>query len=358
VSTIQTWGSTQGASLTIPAHSTGENDTAEVLASGSSAAQPGGLVTFNLYPTAACAGSPVFSDTEGVIPSDIPSAPVTQQLPAGNYYWTVAYSGDSNFGSSTSPCGSEKLTVLPSAPTSVTTFQYWGSTRGASITVPAGSTGEYDTAEVLTNGTSGVLPPEGNLTFKLYSNTACTGKPVFSTTQPTAPDGFDTIAPPITQQLSSGDYYWTVAYSGDGTHQPSNSPCGSEKLTVAPVRILSRLGVISPQALTLTMSCTAPLCSARITVTLLAPLRASHARQQAQRKPPVITLARGTVTIRRHSPQTVRLRLTAAGRRFVASHNGQVTVNAAVATTIHGHTRVLNQRLKIKITKPSKRKQA
>jgi hypothetical protein len=314
-------------------------------------------VTFKLYFSAACAGTPVFADTEGVALSDIASAPVTQQLPAGNYYWTVAYSGDANFQSSTSPCGSEKLTVLPAAPTSVSTFQYWGSTRGVSITVPAGSTGEYDTAEVLTFGQSGVVPPEGDLTFKLYSNRACTGTPVFSTNQPTAPDGFDTIAPPLIQQLSSGDYYWTVAYSGDANFQSSTSPCGSEKLTVAPVRILSHLGVISTQALTLTMSCTAPLCLARITVTLPAPLRATDARQTTKRKPPVITLARGTVTIKKHGAQTVRLRLTAAGRRFVASHSGQVTVNAAVAMTIQGHTRVLNQRLKIKITKPSKRKQ-
>jgi hypothetical protein len=104
------------------------------------------------------------------------------------------------------------------------------------------------------------------------------------------------------------------------------------------------------------MSCTAPPCTARITITFLAPLTASDARQKTNRKPPAITLARGAVTIRNRGPRTVRLRLTAAGRRFVASHHGQVIVNAAVAMTIHGHTRVLHQRLKIKIMKPRRRR--
>jgi hypothetical protein len=105
------------------------------------------------------------------------------------------------------------------------------------------------------------------------------------------------------------------------------------------------------------MGCLVLPCTVRITITLLAPLTAGEARQKATTKPSVITLARGKVTIRKHGAQTVRLRVTPAGRRFVASHAGHLTVNAALAMTIGGRTRVVKQRLKIKIMKPSKRQQ-
>jgi hypothetical protein len=146
-----------------------------------------------------------------------------------------------------------------------------------------------------------------------------------------------------------------VSYSGDGANRATTSACGSETLTVAAFRISPDGAVISTQSLTLNMSCTAPLCQVRITVTLVSPLRASDASQTAKRKSPAITLARGRVTIRKHGPRKVRLRLTPAGRSFAASHSGQLTVNIAVAMTIHGHRRVVSQRLRIKIMKASKR---
>jgi hypothetical protein len=169
-------------------------------------------------------------------------------------------------------------------------------------------------------------------------------------------EGGGTSSDPVPTPLPPGTYYWTVSYSGDGANQPSTSSCGAETLTVAAFRISSFGAFMSAQSLMLNMGCTVLPCTVRITISLLAPLTASDARQKAKTKLPVITLARGKITIRKQGLQTVRLRLTAAGRRFAASHSGQVTVTAAVAMTIHGHTRVVNQRLKIKITKPSKRK--
>jgi hypothetical protein len=180
---------------------------------------------------------------------------------------------------------------------------------------------------------------------------------VFTSTVGLLPvEGGGTSSDPVSSQLAPGTYYWTVSYSGDSANQPTTSSCGSETLTVAAFRISPFGAFISAQSLTLNMGCIVLPCTARITITLRAPLAASDARQKTKTKLPVITLARGKVTLRKHGPQTVRLRLTAAGRSFAASHHGQVTVTAAVAVTIHGHTRVVNQRLKIKIMKPSKRK--
>jgi hypothetical protein len=196
------------------------------------------------------------------------------------------------------------------------------------------------------------------VTFGLYSDSACTHQVFTSGTRVYGgmfgPRGG---ASGMLPHESPGTYYWKVDYTGDSSYLPSTSPCGSETLTVAPFRISPYGRLISTQSLTLTMSCTTPPCAVRITITVPAPLRAGDARQKAKSKPPVIAVARGKVTIRERGAQTVQLRLTAAGRRFVASRSGQVTVNVAMAMTIRGHTRVLNQRLKLKIRKPSKRKQ-
>jgi hypothetical protein len=231
-------------------------------------------------------------------------------------------------------------------------------TRGGSITVPGSATGEHDEAQ-LSGANAGSA--SGSFTFSLYRQAPtllqCRGTPVFTSTVGLLPvEGGGTSSDPVPTTLAPGSYYWTVSYSGDGANQPTTSPCGSEVLTVAAFRISPLGASISAQSLTLNMGCTVLPCTLRITVTFVAPPRARDARQKAKRKPLVVVLARGIVTIRKHGAQTVRLRLTAAGRRFAASHNGQVTVITAVAMTIHGHVRVVNQRVKIKIIKPSKRK--
>jgi hypothetical protein len=270
----------------------------------------------------------------------------------------VSYTGDSANQPATSSCGSEVLTVQPPQPTTLSTVQVYGMTRGASITVPGSASGEHDEAQ-LSGANAGSA--SGSFTFNLYRQAPtllqCRGTPVFTSTVGLLPiEGGGTSSQPVPTQLAPGTYYWTVSYTGDSANQPTTSPCGAETLTVAAFRISPFGAFITAQSVTLNMGCIVLPCTVRITISLLAPLMASDARQKAKIKPPGITLARGKVTIREHGPHTVRLRLTAAGRKFAASHTGRVTVTAAVATAIHGHTRVVNQRLKIKIMKPSKRK--
>jgi hypothetical protein len=364
LSTTQVWGMTRGGSITVPGSASGEHDEAQL--SGANAGSASGSFTFNLYRQAAegpqCTGLPVFTSTITLLPIEAGGAssdPVPTQLAPGTYYWTVSYSGDSANQPTTSPCGSEVLTVQPPQPTTLSTVQVWGMTRGGSITVPGSASGEHDEAQ-LSGAKAGSA--SGSFTFNLYrqapTRLQCRGTPVFTSTITLLPiEAGGASSNPVPTQLAAGTYYWTVSYSGDSANQPTTSPCGSETLTVAAFLISPFGAFLSAQSLTLNMGCIVLPCTVRITITLLAPLTASEARQKAKTKPPVITLARGKVTIRKHGAQTVRLRLTAAGRRFAASHNGQVTVTAAVAMTIHGHIRVVNQRLKIKIRKPSKPKQ-
>jgi hypothetical protein len=367
VTTTQDWtgpqGPMEGALITVPAGATGEYDVAALHYAGGGAV-PDGYVIFGLYSDSACTHQVLTSSTRvygGLFSPRGGASGLLPQEPPGTYYWKVDYTGDSSYLPSSSRCGDETLTILPPQPTTLTTHQEWdhcvtcgaGQTlEGASITIPAGASGEFDVAALAYDRRT---VPDGYVTFGLYSDPACTHQVFTSSTRVygglfSPRGGASGLLPPE----PPGTYYWKVDYTGDSSNLPSTSPCGAETLTVARFRISPYGALISTQALTLTMSCAAPPCTVRITMTLPAPLRASDARQKVKSRPPVTILAHGTVTIRKRGSQTVRLRLTAAGRRFVASHHGQVTVNVAVAMTIRGHTRVLNQRLKLKIKTPSK----
>jgi hypothetical protein len=163
------------------------------------------------------------------------------------------------------------------------------------------------------------------------------------------------ISDPVTQRLPSGIYYWTAAYSDGSQPQPTTSPCGSETLTIgSPPRIVTRSAFISVRSVTLPISCTVLPCRLTVTLTLPPVLGASDARATGKRNHLGITLARGTATIRKHGAQTVRLRVTPAGRRFVSSHRGRATVIAAIAMRLGGHTTITKQRFKIKIAKTGK----
>jgi hypothetical protein len=155
----------------------------------------------------------------------------------------------------------------------------------------------------------------------------------------------------VDRPLPSGTYYWLVAYSGDSHNQPSASRCGDETLTVSSPPYIGGLAFSSRTAVTLAVSCPVALCKVRITITTPALLTATDARSRGKSKPPVITLARGTVTIRKHGARKATLRLTSAGRRFIASHHGRLTVTATIAAFIHGHTRTLTGGLTLKITR-------
>jgi hypothetical protein len=91
-----------GSQVTATEPSASITDTATV----SGGFNPTGTVTFRLYGPndAACAGTPMFSDTRPVAGNaDYTSAPFTTTV-LGAYRWVVDYSGDANNNPATSPC--------------------------------------------------------------------------------------------------------------------------------------------------------------------------------------------------------------------------------------------------------------
>jgi Bacterial Ig-like domain (group 3) len=350
LSSIQVSGSTQGGSITVP-FGASAFDVATVNPQDQAGPQPTGTVTFELWHDSSC--------TQEVLPGVANSAAVVDLPPGvaisssepvwlhpGYYYWTATYSGDSYYAPSSSPCGAEKLTVNR-IPTHVTTLL--PPTTTLPYGVPVGD------AVVVTPQAS---EPGGSVDFRLYSNPGCTGWPVFDSTGYVGPGGDAVSVPNIGavfgSRLPAGNYYWEEFYTGDALHQPSAGGCGDASVTIdPPPGILTRGASISPAAVALTMSCGQPPCVMKIAVTVPRIVLSPDARKKGVSKPSVITLATGSVTLRKRGAKTVRLRLTPAGRRFVATHDGRVAVVAAVSETIGRHTAVVNHRLRLTINKTS-----
>lgn len=121
LTTSQTSGTTTGASITIPAGTVGETDQAAI--GGTNATIATGTVTYSLYSSSSCAGTPVFTSSGAVTAGRAgPSTPITSALAPGTYYWEAAYGGDARNEASASACGSEVLTVAAVAPTSLLTI--------------------------------------------------------------------------------------------------------------------------------------------------------------------------------------------------------------------------------------------
>jgi hypothetical protein len=184
----------------------------------------GGTVAYKVYSNNTCTTLALDAGSKTVTNASIPNSDPWQFITPGTYWWQVAYSGDTNNTAATSSCNAAGtiLTVnATSSPTSTPSI----ATSLSSSNVLVGST-VYDTA-TLTNesGNAG-----GTVTYKVYSNNACTNE-VFDAGTKTVTNGSVPNSTPI-QFVSVGTYYWRAAYSGDVNNTPATSTCTSEILTV------------------------------------------------------------------------------------------------------------------------------
>jgi hypothetical protein len=226
LSTQLTGGTASGEQITVP-QGTAVSD--HGVLSGPESPSATGTVEYRVYSDPACkslvtsAGS--VSVAGGTAP---PSTP--QTLGLGTYYWQASYSGDGNNNASTSPCGSEVLTVSASTeeepegeadPTTVVTSLSGGGQTGASISVGEGIAAS-DRATI--RGTNAV-EATGTVSYAIYSDNACT-KPVTGAGSVSVAGGVVPASNPTT--LPAGTYYWQASYGGDKGNLPSKSACGTE----------------------------------------------------------------------------------------------------------------------------------
>jgi hypothetical protein len=137
-------------------------------------------------------------------------------LAAGDYYFNVTYSGDSNYQPSKSDPATEHLVVTPAPSTTATVLNATEIVLGEGV---------RDTATV--TGLGGSFPvPTGTVTFYVGSST--TGPwTQFASKSLSGGTAYADYLP-----LAAGDYYFNVTYSGDSNYQPSKSDPATEHLVV------------------------------------------------------------------------------------------------------------------------------
>jgi hypothetical protein len=179
-----------------------------------------GTVTYRFFANGDCSSAPLASQT---LPLGTQSA--TQgPLHAGSYAFDAVYSGNANYGPSpVSAC--EHLTVERATPAVTTTLHDAADNAVIAVgsTVALG-TSIYDTAAV--GPVVAGIPITGSVTYRFFTNAACTGAPLASQTVPVGTQSASQ------GPLHAGSYAFDAVYNGNANYGPSPvSAC--EDLTVS-----------------------------------------------------------------------------------------------------------------------------
>jgi parallel beta-helix repeat protein len=220
---------TSAASATSVKTGTAVTDQAAITGIASTA---GGTVTYNLFNTVGCTGSPVFNPTTAAFTNgNVPASSAWTAMPPATYQWQATYNGDGNHLASTSVCGSDSVTVTISTPTMTTAV------APASPVVTGTSVKDQATLAGATSNAGGTV------TYKLYSGSLCTGSAVSTTVAATVTNGVVAQSDPFTA-APAGSYTWQATYSGDINNQTTTSTCGSDPLVVN--NVLAVISSVSP----------------------------------------------------------------------------------------------------------------
>ena len=188
-----------------------------------------GSVTFTVYMTNGCSGSPVSgfpgpsSSSTVVLSGGTATSGVFAPISAGTYYWKAVFTDtDGNNNGTTMTCGmggpsTEILTVNRASPTVTTTLSYSSITAGGSVVDLATLTGAFQAG--------------GTVTYEYFAGGTCSGTPTLVGTPVTVTNGV--VPSSASQQFgSAGSYRFSAVYSGDSNNNGATGGC--EPLTVNP----------------------------------------------------------------------------------------------------------------------------
>jgi hypothetical protein len=167
--------------------------------------------------------SGLIDDSEAPVVNGTATDPfISDQLPAGNYYFVAAFSDGNDFGESQST--DELFTIDKASPTITTTANPTGTVNVGANDITVG-----DSAVV-----SGGYGETGNLIFTLHFGSSA-GPEVAGSPISMALHGDDTYSVSTTLSASSqaGTYVWTVTYAGDGNNSSAQDQAdANEQFTI------------------------------------------------------------------------------------------------------------------------------
>src|SRR2546426_955817 len=185
----------------------------------------GGTVSYNLFTSGTCSGSPSVVSTVTVTNAAVPnsrSVTFNSTAPVG---WNAAYSGDSNNSGATSAC--EPLTVNKTSPTISTSLSINPITVGQSITQSATLTGGFQAG--------------GSVTYLEFSTGTCSGSNTPVSTVTVTNSAIPSSSP--VSPVPSGTYGFEASYSGDANNNPITSSCASLTVNKANPTITTSLSL-------------------------------------------------------------------------------------------------------------------
>jgi hypothetical protein len=240
------------------------------------------------------------------------------------------------------PSGGSTPSPSPSSST-IATSQTSTGTKGADISILAGTVGETDQASI---AGANAAHAGGSVHYYLYADPTCdpgVGE-VFDGGSSTVVNGVAGSSLPVSTALSPGKYYWQAQYSGDALDLPVMSACGSEVLNVEPAATGASSATSNGSTVTVTVSCKSS-APCEVTVTILATevtvtVKASAAKHsKAKRTTRKVTLASGSFKVSAGHSKRLTLRLTKAGKKLLAKDHGHLKGTIAVADkSAHGVT--------------------
>ena len=164
--------------------------------------------------------------------SDLSETDLTSSVNAAGQGWAVWEDSGAIYAT---PFTAQSSVPAP-AHTTVSTTQTSGTTSGSSISIPAGTVGETDTATI--HGTN-AAHATGTVTYQLFANSTCVASSLVATSTENVTHGAAAPSAGIAAALAPGKYFWVAKYSGNPGNDhgakgnaASMSKCGTETLTV------------------------------------------------------------------------------------------------------------------------------
>ncbi len=193
-----------------------------------------GKVTFKVFSTSDCSGTPLAifgnvvaspSGGNGDGSWTFTSGNYTPTT-AGNFKWTASFAGDSGNSSVSEGCnGANETSTVSKATPTITT-------NASPVTQTLAVSGLDLTDEATL---AGGFSPTGTITFKLFTDAsgAC-GSQVGSSVTATVNSGNNTYTSPSVHVSSTGLYHWVASYGGDSNNNAVSGACGdsNENVTV------------------------------------------------------------------------------------------------------------------------------
>lgn len=233
----------------------------------------------------------------------------------------VAETAINSIGAGRPQTSAQTAVVTAPTPVTITTKQTASRRKArASISIPAGLTGEADHATL-----SGAQAAHagGTVTYSLYRGKKCTAKSrVFKGRAQAVTGGRARASKKVRKVLRQGHYRWQVSYSGDASNLPAKSTCGDEVLRVtAPVTVKGPV-TRTRHTLTARVACGVVPCKVAIVVKSTV----GHASE---------VVATGRAKIKRRGLHTVTFDMTSDGMALARSASGKVKLRFLITDHVH-----------------------